>query len=1298
MKNLLTFFTLSLVISTTSMIGVVKAQKNNPISTKISTPSFHSQTMALKYLSYEMPDIEMDILRERPNTIEILPDFKAEYEKQSHPEIDAVLQKVYSEEAKNSKGIIQNFSGIGNQFGIAPPDTDGDVGISHYVQMVNNGFRVFDKTGNALSPVLPLSLIWSSLGTQLNNINDGDPIVLYDEMADRWVFMQFKSTSPYYLLIAVSVNSDPLGGYYAYGYSFTDFQDYPKLGVWPDGYYVSTNKFNGSGLFTGTMCGVFERDQMLIGNPGARLLQNNFGGSLADPYCFLPSDLDGVEPPANTPNTFAYIDYWNTPQRLKLFQFTTNWSIPSLTSTSSYINVAGITLLSSDLPQPYSGQSLDPLDDRLMFRLQYRNFGTYQTLVTNHTVDAGSNRAGIRWYELRNGGSGWGLYQSGTYAPNDGYHRWMGSIAMNRNGDIALGYSITGSTLNPSIRYTGRLSGNTLGTMTVSETTIQTGGGSQTGTNRWGDYSCMSIDPVDDYTFWYTQEYMQNTSSSPWRTRIASFQFGTAPSADVWNGAVSDDWFLGANWNDGSVPTKRDKVTIVGNPGNFSPNVSTNLTIGTDVGDITLSNNAIFSVVGNLTINEGRKLASTSVGGNSDLLMVSGDFVSEGSFLAANSEVFLDGNQTAIVDLKERKTSSWTTLYNSTTTAYSAYFDISSTGVGDIGINSFDVNLLNPAPVTVEIWWNPSGSYVGNQSNPSVWMQVCPPINVNVIGSDFPVHIDINQFGPANIYIGSGQVCGFFISAYGSGSASGDLRLTQISSSTSYSKDGISINCGESCSNIQPGMGGNTNNYAWNGTVYYDIGNSQQGFNNLTVAKYHASVISNSPINVGNDFTLSSAAQLTLSPENGLFVTGNATFEADANGIYSFLDDMGGFWVGGNTDFQQYITPDRWHIISPPTTTTSQAYLGHHLYWWRESDSSFQTITSTTYNLAIDTGYFSYKFTTADTVHFSGMPNNNSIYMNLPYTTGQGGEGWNLLGNPFPSYLDFDGSSAWGMNNVDNTIYFYDDVNAQYLYWNPFTGLGSAPSGFIPPSNGFWVKANASGATITLPASKRAHSTENFYKTSPYSNVTLQIKNDKYTVNTMLVLHPESSYGFDSKYDSYFLRGMNDNPHFSIFMDNKDLAMNAIPNTELVIPIHFSTVQNGIYQFSIEDISSAGEFDEIYLEDLKTNTFINLNKNTYTFFAHEKDEIHRFNIYFSNPLSINEDMSTKVNIFSHKNTITVQTEEAKGQINVIDILGQSVYSTTVTNNTQRFDIDKEGVYIVEVRNGSSIATEKVYIK
>lgn len=423
--------------------------------------------------------------------------------------------------AKGSKGPIVNVNGIGNINGVYPPDTDGDAGPDHYIQMINLSFAVYDKQGTKIYGPVANSTLWSGFPGPWTGTNDGDPILLYDELAGRWMASQFAiytSNNKYYELIAVSETNDPLGAWYRYAFEFDEFPDYPKLSVWPDGYYATFHIFSGS--FQGTAFVAFEREKMLIGDPDAQMV---YFGEYPTRFGYLPADVDGQAPPAGTPCYFSGINFSGN-HSMEIWTMTLEWLN---TANSQFIldvvlPTASFNANVSGIPQPGTGTQLDALNGILMFRLPYRNFGTYSSIVANHTVNL-SGHAAIRWYELRNTGSDWYIYQQGTYSP-DNNHRWMGSIAMQADGSIALGYSVSSSSIYPSIRYTGRTPDAPLGEMNITEIEVAAGLSSQSGIERWGDYACMSADPVNDSLFWFTTEYM---AGGGWGTRITSFDFGS---------------------------------------------------------------------------------------------------------------------------------------------------------------------------------------------------------------------------------------------------------------------------------------------------------------------------------------------------------------------------------------------------------------------------------------------------------------------------------------------------------------------------------------------------------------------------------------------------------------------------------------------------------------------------------------------------------------------------------------------------------------------------------------------------
>jgi hypothetical protein len=431
-------------------------------------------------------------------------------------------------------GNVTSFDGVGQgAFGFspnaAPPDTNGAVGATQYVQWVNESFAVFSKAGALLAGPTAGNTLFQALGATHPCAvhNDGDPIAQYDKLANRWVLTQFSvtsgSTQGFWQCVAVSATSDATGAYnvYAFNYGTVQFNDYPKLGVMPSAYYTTYNIFNNGSTFAGSKLCAMDRASMLAGQPATQIcfqLSNAFGG-------VLPADVDGTTPPpAGSPEYFL--------------NFGTNslnlWQVSGLNFTNGAGAITGPTNIpvaafaaacngGTCIPQAGTNQKLDSLADRLMYRLAYRNFGDHEALVVNHSVTVGTS-VGVRWYEIRSPGTTPTVFQQGTFAP-DANFRWMGSAAMDHAGNLAVGYSVSSTTINPGIRFTGRAPSDPLGTL-GTELTIQDGTGSQLANlNRWGDYSSISVDPVDDCTFWYTTEYLKTSGTFNWSTRIANFKF-----------------------------------------------------------------------------------------------------------------------------------------------------------------------------------------------------------------------------------------------------------------------------------------------------------------------------------------------------------------------------------------------------------------------------------------------------------------------------------------------------------------------------------------------------------------------------------------------------------------------------------------------------------------------------------------------------------------------------------------------------------------------------------------------------
>ncbi|HEX6475126.1 MAG TPA: carboxypeptidase regulatory-like domain-containing protein, partial [Candidatus Limnocylindria bacterium] len=488
-----------------------------------------------------------------------------------------------AQQAASMPDFDNDFEGLGNDAGVLPPDTNGDVGPDHYMQWINLQFAIYDKDGNELVGSTPGNALFDGLGGPCENQNDGDPIVQYDQMADRWLASQFAlfAADGHHQCIAISVDGDPTGSWYQYDFliSATKINDYPHFGVWPDAYYMTINQFDENTFgWAGAAAVAFDRASMLDGLPATMVyfdlfgVNQLFGGQ-------QPADLEGFPPAEGTPGYVMEVDdadFGFDTDRVSMWEFHVDWDNP-INSTfgidgepNRHFDVdpfeADLCGFSRDcIPQPDTSQGLDAISDRVMYRVSYRVFDDHASLVFNHTVDAdGEDHAGVRWYELRDDGVDWSVHQQGTYAP-DSDHRWMGSAAIDVSGDIAIGYSVSSSETFPSIRAAGRLASDPLGELSQGENEMIAGTGSQLhGAARWGDYSMLAVDPVDQCTFWYTTEYLVETSDADWHTRIGHFKFPsctTGPTGTL-NGTVTDDAtddpIEGATVTAGPVTTKTD--------------------------------------------------------------------------------------------------------------------------------------------------------------------------------------------------------------------------------------------------------------------------------------------------------------------------------------------------------------------------------------------------------------------------------------------------------------------------------------------------------------------------------------------------------------------------------------------------------------------------------------------------------------------------------------------------------------------------------------------------------------------
>jgi len=427
------------------------------------------------------------------------------------------------------EGIGEGLKINGQRYQVTsfPADTTGAAGTTQYVQWVNTALIVFDKTTKqaVLGPV-DGSTLWRGFGGNCEHFNDGDPIVLFDRMANRWVLSQFAvSGSPFSQCIAVSTSADATGSYHRYEFQYSDFNDYGKFGIWPDAYYASFNMFGSNNAFLGSKVCSYERAKMVGGDP-ARMICFDVPGQGG----LVPSDLEGATaPPAGSPNYVMNIGS----DRLNMWRFKADWANPSASALTGPVAIQtapfGQACGNSPTPgtcivQPKTAQRLDSLGDRLMYRLAYRNFGSHESMVVTHSVAVAPTRAAVRWYEVRDPHGTPQINQQGTYAPTTS-SRWMGSAAMDKMGNLAVGYTVSGASVYPSIRVAGRLATDPANKLSAEKPVAAASGkGAQKESDRWGDYSTMTLDPTDDCTFWYTAQY-QADGVNEWHTAIIRFKF-----------------------------------------------------------------------------------------------------------------------------------------------------------------------------------------------------------------------------------------------------------------------------------------------------------------------------------------------------------------------------------------------------------------------------------------------------------------------------------------------------------------------------------------------------------------------------------------------------------------------------------------------------------------------------------------------------------------------------------------------------------------------------------------------------
>ena len=674
-----------------------------------------------------------------------------------------------------------NFPGLGNGFPgfsvtSAPSDVNLAVGPNDVVQVVNTSYAVFSKSGTVILGPASFASLFTGF-SDCTRTYYSDPIALYDQQANRWVLsiLGFDSTSsgPYYHCIAVSTSGDPTGSYARYSFvSQTNLPDYPKMSVWPDAYYVTYNMFSGNTPLGAQVC-AHNRNAMLAGQAETAQCFTTSSSNSG----LMPANWDGTNlPPTGSAN--YVLSLASTANNLSLWMFHVDWMTPSNSTLTGPTNLPvaafneACTNGGTCIPQTGTSTQLDSLGDRLMYRLAYRNFGDHESLVANHSVNAGS-QTGVRWYEIRSPASGPVVYQQGTYAP-DTNHRWMASIAMDSAGDIGLGFSVSGSTIHPQIHYTGRLSSDPLGSLTQGEASIIDGAGSQTtylcfpffqcALTRWGDYTGMQIDPSDDCTFWYTDQYIPSTGSFNWSTRLATFKF---PSCGA--NLVATTTTLSASPAGGSTygNTVQLTATVTGSG-------------GTPTGTVTFNDGN--SALGSALLNSGGAaiLSTSALSATSHQLTAtySGDTSYSGSTSTALLYPVSKAGTTTNVSsssptINQGQSVTFTATVSSNTTGTptgSVTFLDNGSSIGTAGLSNGKATLTTSTlsagthPITAQ--YNGDSNFIGSTS---------PGINqtVNAVAADFTI-----SASPSSASVRRGRTASYTVTVTANGGFTGVVNLS----------------------------------------------------------------------------------------------------------------------------------------------------------------------------------------------------------------------------------------------------------------------------------------------------------------------------------------------------------------------------------------------------------------------------------------------------------------------------------------------------------------------------------------
>lgn len=785
-----------------------------------------------------------------------------------------------------------------------------------------------------------------------------------------------------------------------------------------------------------------------------------------------------------------------------------------------------------------------------------------------------------------------------------------------------------------------------------------------------------------------------NIFGSDNHTKTAYIHMGTP---GLWTGATSSVWSTSTNWENHLTPVSTDNVAI--NPGAPNwPTYSGNLSLGTDCNTINIVGPANLTVTGDLSVPFGKLLNCT----NAPTIYIGGDFNNLGTFQAANSMIDLYGTADASVTANSSQAGSQTTTYAAGYSPFvGCYFDVLASAGSTITIDSFDIHCSSTGPVFIDVYYC-NGSYLGNINNPAAWTQMGSTQSVTGQGYNNPT--TVNPGATLNILPGNSN--GFYISCYSGGTG----YFIFSGGNNTYVNSDLTVMCGDVGWTVTPGNGSYAG-YTFNGTVYYTATLSNTlSFYDMKVSKSNAKVTVNGTLSVGNDLTIEPGARLTNPTSNNIAVGGNLSLFGNSSGMASLVDN-GMITVSGTSFQQKYYTDNRWHNVSSSLSNVlSGIFSGLYLYEFDETSFSWTNIYSMNQLLNPGQGYLIWSTVGNPTISYTGGNlNTGNLTATLSYTdqnnnsTVDANEGWNMMGNPYASAIDIrDNGFTW--TSLTNTIYMYN--GSQYVTYNRLTGVGN-PSGtsqYVPSLQGFFVKVSATSPApaLVFPNAARLHHTQQNYKASFADEIRVQLKDDIYVDELVILGIPGSNEGFDDAFDAYKLYGPEAVPHIYTLVEDVKMSVNCFDQIDhhTLIPVYIEVPEEGIYILNIDKLMLGGINEPAYLHDLYSEIWYEIKEgSSIPFTMVDLNDMHRFNLQFNKPDGIDQIVSDKIRVYAYGSRIFIENDNlSEVLVEVYSMLGECIISHEFDDSKCQLSLThSSGTYLVKVVSEGIIQTEKVFI-